>query len=585
MSEHKTVTYVHVADMPDMVMSVATMQWNKTGSWRYIKPMYLDRTPPCNAACPAGNDIEGFIRLIGEKRFLDAWKLLKEENPFPKVCGRVCFHPCETFCNRSKYDRAVSINALERFAGDHAIPDKKPTPLKKPTGKKIAIIGSGPAGLTAAYHLARMGHKAVVYEAAPLAGGLLRLGIPEYRLPKSVLDEEIADIAAWGVEIRCNAKVGDNVQLKEMDSFDAVFIAIGVQANQKLGISGEDSVGVLSGLHFLNNINMGKTVSLGSKVVVIGGGNSAVDAARTARRLGCHTGIYYRRSKAEMPAFDAEVDDAVREGVELHLLVAPTKIIASNRKVNGVEFTKMKLGDPDESGRRKPIPIPGSEFIVKADNVITAIGERGEFDFLKSQVQLEKSKIAADEWGQTGKKGIFAGGDAALNDQTVAYAIGSGKRAACAIDIFLSGKMPKELGNKFIIGGTGSISVARYLNEGTAHAKNIGQKETVKFEELNLAHFAPSDRSKMPRISVAERIKSFAEVNLGLSESAALHDADRCFHCGVCTMCDNCWVFCPDAAVSHLQNAYGYEFNYFFCKGCGICAKECPRSCIVMEQE
>jgi len=585
MAEHKPVVFEGEHDMPELVVSVSTMLWNKTGSWRYLKPRYVDHVPPCNQACPAGNDVEGFIRLIGEGKIDEAWRLLKEENPLPAVTGRVCFHPCEDACNRAYFDKATSIQALERYAADHVSPDLEMKPLRKASGKTVAIVGAGPAGLAAAYHLTRMGHKATIYDALPKAGGLLRVGIPAYRLPDDVLDAEVAAIEKMGVEINLNARVGKDVPFEKMKEYNAVFVATGVHANRALDIEGEDADGVIPGLELLTQVALTGKAKVGKKIAVIGGGNSAVDAARVSRRLGADVTIYYRRTEVEMPAFEEEVDDAKNEGVTIEMLTAPVKILVEGGKVTGVQMQKMELGEPDESGRRRPVPVEGSEFDVACDMVVPAIGEIGDLSFLPESVKLEWGKIKIDAFGLTEHPGVFAGGDIASAQQNVAQAIGDGKRGAIAIDRFLQGETMDEIGGNIIIGESGGVSAAQYMS-GNAHAKNIACNHVVPFEEMNMWHFEQMERDAMPQVAMEQRMKSFDEINLGFTEEQAMHAAERCFHCGVCTMCDNCYMFCPDVSISHkTDGGYGYDINFDYCKGCGICVKECPRAAMEMEEE
>ncbi len=572
--------------MPEVVRSEASMLWNHTGSWRYMKPRYLDKTPPCNQGCPAGNDIEAFVRLIGEGKFVEAWRLIKEESPFPKVCGRVCFSPCETACNRDQFDHPTSINSLERFAADQAPANEKPKKLREDSGKTVAVVGAGPAGLTAAYHLARMGHSVTVFESRKKPGGLLRYGIPQYRLPKDILDMEIDDIKSLGVDIQCSKTVGLEAPFKELEKFDAIFVASGVHAGRKLGIDFEEADGVLAGLEFLGAVAENKAPDLGEKTVIIGGGNTAIDAARCALRLGSQATIFYHRSRVEMPAFEQEISEAEKEGVTIKLLTQPLKVITLNGKATGMQMGKTELGAPDESGRRRPVPVEGSEFTVSADTIITAIGESADLDYLPKDVQIESGRVAIDKFGISSLPGVFAGGDAALRVHNVTTAIGSGKWAACAIDCYLKGEKFEDIAHKVTIGEKGAVSIARYLGAGDSHVKNIKEKHVVSFEELNVNYFEESGQSKMHNLNITDRLSGFMEVHQGLSKEEAVHDANRCFHCGVCTMCDNCYVFCPDATVSRKgDDQWGYDIDFTFCKGCGICSYECPRCAMIMEEE
>ncbi|MBC8249369.1 MAG: FAD-dependent oxidoreductase, partial [Anaerolineales bacterium] len=431
------------ADMPYLPMSLGTTLVNKTGSWRYIRPLYLDRTPPCNHNCPAGADVVGYLALIKEGRYEEAWELIKQENPFPGVCGRVCPHPCESECNRGELGGAIAIHTMERFLADWAARnEKRGTRDESPvthSSSLVAVIGSGPAGLSCAYHLARRGYPVTVFEALPVAGGMMRVGIPEYRLPRQVLDQEIADIEALGVEIKTGMRLGDNLPMSELDGYDAIFIAVGLQKSRKLNVPGEDAEGVIPGLEFLKRVNSGEEVRGGPRVAVIGGGNTAIDAARSALRLGSEVTILYRRSRAEMPAIADEIEEALAEGVNIRYLTAPVELLTEKGRVTGLKCVRMELGMPDESGRRRPLPIAGSEFTIKADTVIPAIAQEADLSFLQLPtsnlqlpVEVEQGRIAINDAGATTRPGIFAGGDVATPFGTVAHAVGSGKRAALA---------------------------------------------------------------------------------------------------------------------------------------------------------
>jgi len=587
------------ADMPYLPMTIGTTLVNKTGSWRYIRPLYVDKTPPCNHHCPAGEDIVGYLALIKEGRYKEAWELIKQENPFPGVCGRVCPHPCESECNRQELGGAIAIHTLERFLADHAASQRLSVQASKHYDAttlrrydaEIAIIGSGPAGLSCAYHLARRGYPVTVFEALPVAGGMMRAGIPEYRLPREVLDREIADIEALGVEIKTGMRLGDNLRMSDLDDYDAVFIAVGLQKSDKLNIPGEDAEGVIPGLEFLKRMNLGEEVQVGPRVAVIGGGNTAMDAARSARRLGSEVTIFYRRSRAEMPAIAEEIEEALAEGVEIRYLTAPVEMLTENGRVKSMRCVKMELGAPDESGRRRPMPITGSEYNIEVDTVISALGQEADFSFLEAggwraevgswRLEVERGRIVTDEAGLTTREGVFAGGDVATPFGTVTHAVGSGKRAALAIDKYLRGE---EL--------SGFPPIAEAVH---AVPKDI-DPAVVHFEDLNLAYFEELERTEQLQKPVEERVSGFQEVNLGFSEEEAQAEAERCFSCGTCNLCDTCFTFCPDVAIARLVappypvplarlNGAGYEVNYDYCKGCGLCAEECPRYAISIEEE
>ena len=586
MSDEQPIIYQSIDEMPDLVVSQGSMLWNKTGSWRYLRPKYQNQVAPCSQGCPAGNDIEGFIRQIGLGNYQKAWQILKEENPFPKVCGRVCYHPCETVCNRSELDHGIAINALERFAAEYA-PESPPIKkIKEDSGKKVAIVGSGPAGLTAAYHLARMGHFVQVFEAGEKPGGLLRYGIPDYRLPKEILDAEIDDIRSLGVKISCRKRIGNDVQWTALKKYDAVFLGLGVHQNRKLNLVGENSAGVISGLDFLGAVTRKQDLDLGKKIIIIGGGNSAIDSARCAVRLGNQVQVFYHRSRNEMPAFEDEIYEAERESVKIHFLNQPVQFLTENGKIAGVQFRKTFLGEPDESGRKRPIPIEGSEFNVNASAVITAVGESADLSFLPPEIQIEQGRIAIDRFGLTHHPGVFAGGDAALQIHNVAYAIGSGKAAACAIDSWLSGNEISKIKDRIIIGQAGPVSITHYLETGLSHPVDLKNSAVVPFSEININYFEKKARRKIQKSMISERSGNFSEISSGFNKAEALEESERCFHCGACINCDNCYLFCPDAAVTKTTAGNSpYEILFDYCKGCGICVNECPRSAMAMEEE
>jgi 2-oxoacid:acceptor oxidoreductase delta subunit (pyruvate/2-ketoisovalerate family) len=521
----------------------------KTGEWRATRPERHEKLAPCRNGCPIGNQIPKVLHLLRRGKMKEATSLLLETNPFPAITGRVCYHPCEEKCNRKEFDEPVAIHLLERFIGDSIqnMPD-----VSVPNEPEVAIIGSGPAGLSCAYHLAKLGHASIVFEKLPTIGGMLGV-IPEYRLPKEVLAGEVSRLKEMGVKFVTNTAIKS---LSELKAFKAIFIAVGASKGVRLGIPGEDGKGVYQGIDFLRSLKLGNAPKLGKRCLVIGGGNTAIDCARSARRLGTQVTILYRRSREEMPALPEEVEEALTEGVKIEFLVAPKEVILKDGKVAGLQCIRMKLGPPDESGRPKPIPIEGSEFEIAADSIVVAIGQQPDLSFLPAEIALKKNKILCDEWGRTNVKGVFAGGDAVYGiPERVADAIASGRKAAIAIDFFLKGQEPKP---------------SPPLPE-------------VSFKELNLAYFTHRPRVKPPPISLDLRLNSFAEVWRGLDEDEARNEAERCFSCGTCNECDNCWLYCPEMAVKKKDGEY--EIDYDFCKGCGICANECPRRVIDLVPE
>jgi len=566
--------------LPPMSLSYEGTQASKTGTWRYLTPTYLNKLAPCNEACPAGEDVEAAMVLAGQEDYLGAWEKITQENPLPRVCGRVCFHPCEGACNRQEFDQATSINALERFVGDHAFQSgKRFTPPQEKKKEKVAIIGSGPAGLSCAYHLASMGYGVTLFEALPELGGVLRYGIPAYRLPKKVLEEEIDNILSLGVEVKTGARVGQDVKWGELKKFDAVFVAAGAWKSVPLKVPGEEAQGVMSGLDFLQKANSGQTVDLGQRVAVIGGGNTAMDAARSALRLGAKPLIIYRRTKEEMPAWEEEVAETGEENLEFIFLSSPVKIITENGKVKGVECIKNLLGPVGKDGRREPRPIEGSNFTLPVDAVISAIGETPDFSFLPEELRKSAGALPVDETGATALQRVFAGGDIVAQPRTVSYAIGSGKKAAIAIDATLRGKNVAEALRSAHWGEKGSLSIALYKKGG---ADGVAP-EVVKFSDLNPDYFKRQERKPKETLPVFQRPTGFSEVNLGLSPATALYEAKRCFNCGVCNLCHNCFMFCPDLAITARPDKQGYQINYDYCKGCCICVEECPRGAISVE--
>jgi len=569
--EAKIIVFKSEAEMPLMPATLASTLYNKTGSWRYVRPLYVDKTPPCNDACPAGEDIVGYLGLIRQGRYREGWELIMQENPFPGVCGRVCPHPCESQCNRTRLGGAIAIHVQERFLADWAR-ERRLKGLRgmtsDPSAPSVAVVGSGPAGLSCAYHLARRGYPVTVFEAQDKPGGMMRL-IPEYRLPHQVLDHEIALIESLGVEIRTGVRLGRDLSLDDLQGYQAIFLAVGQSVSRRLGVRGEEAVGVLHGIEFLRRLDRGEKPSLGSRVAVIGGGNTAMDAARSARRLGAEVFILYRRSRHEMPASDEEIEEALAEGIQIEYLTAPVEVLTKEGRVSGLKCTRMQLGEPDESGRRRPMPVPGSEYTIAVDTVIPALGQVADLSFLGRGIKTERESIVIDDSGATTCLPIFAGGDVATGYGTVTHAVGSGKRAALAIDRWLRGE---------------SLDGFPPLDRNVHAVPRDMDPTVVGFEDLNLAYFEEAPRPRQSQAPASERVRDFTEVNQGFAEEMAVAEAARCFSCGTCNQCDNCLIFCPDVAIQR-NGERPYVFNYDYCKGCGICFTECPRRAISFEEE
>ncbi|MBW2492618.1 MAG: FAD-dependent oxidoreductase [Deltaproteobacteria bacterium] len=542
-----------------LVLDLRNVVPYKTGSWRTLMPINITHTPPCNNACPAGNDIRGFLRVLAEKKdYEQAWHILTRTNPFPAVCGRVCPHPCEGGCNRRDFDEPLAINCAERAVGDYGLENnlqhKKLIDTRK---EKVAVIGSGPAGLSCAFHLAKRGFRVKIYEAKSEPGGMMRYGIPSYRQPNYILKQEIDNILRLGVELECNVKVGVNIPFDQLrNQYDAVFLGPGAQNGVSIDIPGKDAENVFTGVEFLKQVNTGKWVELGNDVVVIGGGNTAMDCARVAKRLGANVSVVYRRTRMEMPAITAEIDEAMEERIMFRYHTNPVKLILDEGRVVGLLCVQMELKEPDASGRARPVPISGSEAFIPADTVIMATGQAVDYDGIEIQT-VDNQWIYTNESLMTNMEGVFAGGDAVAGLETVSLAIGQGMRAASAIEDYIEGNVESEL----------------------------AQQPVVFSRELNTYYYEPVKRFEKEARSIHMRLKGFKEVYPPFDRDDIILEAERCFSCGLCFNCGNCYMYCPDNAVKKSKTTGFYEFDYDFCKGCGLCAKECPCHYIQMTLE
>jgi NADPH-dependent glutamate synthase beta subunit-like oxidoreductase len=524
---------------------------NKTGSWRTERPVYVDRLPPCNAQCPAGEDIQGWLFHAESGDYEAAWRHLTRDNPFPAIMGRVCYHTCEGVCNRGQIDAAVGINSVERFLGDEALKKKwRFAWPKEETGRHVLVVGAGPSGMSAAYHLRRLGHAVTVMEAGPLMGGMMRFGIPKYRLPRDVLDAEMQRIVDMGVTVKLGAKVTDLAQTMKDGGYDATFLAVGAHIAKRAFIPAKDSARILDAVAVLRSMEGEEQPMLGRRVVVYGGGNTAIDVARTAKRLGATDAIIvYRRTRERMPAHDFEVEEALQEGVMVKWL---STIKQAGDGVLTIE--KMEL---DEKGNPQPT---GVLETLAADSVVLALGQDVDLAFLEGVpgLKVEDGVVQVDPATMmTGVPGLFAGGDMVPAERNVTIGVGHGKKAARHIDAWLRGLR---------------------LAPETKHAP-------ATFDRLNTWYYSDAPKTVRPQLDIARRTSSFDEVQGGLTEDNALFEARRCLSCGNCFECDNCYGVCPDNAVIKLGPGKRFEFNLDYCKGCGVCVAECPCGAIEMVPE
>jgi NADPH-dependent glutamate synthase beta subunit-like oxidoreductase len=524
---------------------------NKTGSWRTERPVYVDRLPPCNGQCPAGEDIQGWLFHAESGNYEAAWRHLTRDNPFPAIMGRVCYHSCEGVCNRGRLDAAVGINSVERFLGDEALRRGwRFEPPADESGRHVLVVGAGPSGMSAAYHLRRLGHRVTVREAGPMPGGMMRFGIPKYRLPRDVLDAEMQRIVAMGVKVELGAKVACIADAMQSGRFDAAFLAVGAHIAKRAYIPAKDSSRILDAVSVLRSMEGADRPMLGRRVVVYGGGNTAIDVARTARRLGATEAIIvYRRTRERMPAHDFEVEEALQEGVMVKWL--------STIKQAGEGALTIERMTLDAGGN----PQPTGEFeTLEADSLVLALGQDVDLSLLENVPGLEvrEGVVQVDPATMmTGHPGLFAGGDMVPAERNVTVAVGHGKKAARHIDAWLRGtrfEAPRK------------------------HAP-------ATFERLNTWYYSDAPKTVRPQLDIARRSSSFDEVQGGLTEDNALFEARRCLSCGNCFECDNCYGVCPDNAVIKLGPGRRFAFNYDYCKGCGICVSECPCGAIEIVPE
>jgi NADPH-dependent glutamate synthase beta subunit-like oxidoreductase len=536
-----------------ITLDVGSSRANKTGSWRDERAVYVERMPPCNDACPAGENVQAWLYEAeeGDGGYERAWRKLVEENPFPAVMGRVCYHPCETSCNRGQLDEAVGIHSVERFLGDEGI--KQGWGLQagaEPSGKRILIVGAGPSGLSAAYHLTRLGHAVTIYEAGSMPGGMMRFGIPKYRLPRDVLEAEVQRILDLGVELELNRPVANVLDSMREGGFDAAFLAVGAHIGRRAYVPAGEAERIVDAVSLLEGLEEGERPLLGRRVAVYGGGDTAIDAARTVRRLGATDAVVvYRRTRERMPAHDFEVAEAEEEGVQMRWL-STVKHFEGGKLL----LERMEL---DEDGFPQPT---GETEELEADSLVLALGQEADLRLLEGVpgIEVADGVVQVGPNMMTGHDGIFAGGDMVPAERTVTVGVGHGKRAARHIDAWLRG----------------------------AELAPPPRHELASFDTLNTWYYSDAPRAEQARLEAARRTSGFEEVVRGLDESNALFEARRCLSCGNCFSCDNCYGVCPDNAVIKL-GAPGelYEIDLDYCKGCGLCATECPCGAIEMVPE
>jgi NADPH-dependent glutamate synthase beta subunit-like oxidoreductase len=535
-----------VTPLPDLLHGRS-----RTGPVRQQRPVYVDLLPPCNAGCPAGENIQAWLAHAEAGDHERAWRQLVSDNPMPAIHGRVCYHPCESACNRASLDSAVSIHSVERFLGDLAL--ERGWSFASPparSGKRVLVIGAGPSGLSAAYHLARLGHEVEVRDAGERPGGMMRYGIPAYRMPRDVLDGELDRIAALGVRITCGHRVEDLDAERRDGAFDAVFVAVGAHLSKRVDIPAKDAGRIVDAVSFLRSVASGERPAIGRRVAVYGGGNTAMDAARVARRLGANDAtIVYRRTRAQMPAHAEEADDAEREGVRINWLRTITAFDGPELTVEAMEL--------DDSG----FPQPTGRFeTLAADTVILALGQDTDTGFLRQVPGVEFGRdgtVQVSAEMMTGCPGVFAGGDMVPAERTVTVGVGHGKKAARNIDAWLR--------------DTDAVQAPKHHG--------------VSFGDLNLWYFGDAARRQQPQVPPQERVTGFGEVVGGLSEREATYEARRCLSCGNCCECDGCLGACPEDAVIKLGPGHRYEFDYDRCTGCGACFEQCPVHSIEMVRE
>jgi NADPH-dependent glutamate synthase beta subunit-like oxidoreductase len=535
-----------------------------------MKPLFGEKPSPCRNNCPGSVDIPGFIDRIQTGDLEGAWQKILENNPIPRITGRVCFHPCEEACNRKDYDQAVAIHSLERFVGDQAFENGfMPFAETSRNNKKIAVVGTGPAGIGCAFYLLKNGYRVSLFEAMPEIGGLLRYGIPEYRLPNKILSQELETLLGSGAEIHKGIRVGSDLSWAEIATdYQGVFMGLGAGKPIALDIPGESEGGggIIDGLTFLRDGYEKPPFEPGQTVLIIGGGNTAVDVARSVLRLKGEPLVLYRRTREEMPAFEDEIREAVEEGIEIRFLTSPRAIVREGDAITGLDCIRNRIIEAGEDGRRRFAPIEDSGFFIRGDAVIAALGQQVDPADIPADVVVADDAVVVADDGSCGRAGFYAGGDMTDLPRSVIHALASGKRAAEAVDSHLRR-----------VDGSDSEGLSKDgVSEGA-------EPSPVMLEDINLAYFKKASRG-VPQIrDAAKRISDFEEITQTLASDTAASEADRCFRCGRCTTCGICYFFCPDFAVHRDVKSSTIVFDSEYCKGCCICVEECPRGVLTAE--
>ncbi len=550
------IVFESPSEVPPVALSLGTTAWNRTGDWRSREPVFRDLRPPCSAGCPTGQDIVDAIRLFAQGRVREAGEVILAANPFPATTGRVCPHPCATACNRGRLGGALDIPGVERALGDALLREQVELPRGGHADGRVAVVGAGPAGLAAAHYLALAGHAVTLYAREDRPGGLLRTGIPPYRLPRAVLDAEIQRALVPGVRFEGGRSLGADLALAGLvREFDAVLLAIGLHAPRSLGVPGEHAQGVVDGLELLAGLHRGEPAPEGEHAIVIGGGNTALDCARSLLRLGRHVTVAYRRGREDMPAFTDEVEEALEEGIRIEEWVMPLEARVRGGRVRWLQLVRARPGAKDASGRSRPEPIPGSEFVLAADLVIVAAGESLDAEGLPET--LLRGGVVVSPADRRMAEGVYACGDCTGGGGTVSHAIGAGRRVAAQVCAALGGEAPV---------------VDPVLARGAA-------SEIAGWDRMRPFYFSSASPRPRGRAHREQRLRGEMEVRLGFAEAEARAEAARCLSCGTCSGCENCYQLCPDRAVVRGAPG-GYGVDRSRCKGCGVCYEECPRGAV-----